>query len=659
MTGRLGIDDVSPSVGGGRYPSKAVIGEVVPIGATVWREGHDAVAANVVWRKVGSRGAAQHVRMTPTGPGTDRFEAVVVPDESGLWTFRVDAWSDPWATWRHAVTVKLDAGQTAEELANDLEVGARLLQRVGRRPAERANRDLLFGAANALRDTAMPLHSRVAPALFPAVETIMTERPVRELITRGRPQQVYVDRERALFSSWYELFPRSTGGRDETGRAVHGSFVTAAKELDRVAAMGFDVVYLPPIHPVGTAHRKGRNNSVNAGPGDVGSPWAIGSAEGGHDAIDPELGTIEDFDAFVQRSHDLGMEVALDFALQAAPDHPWVAEHPEWFTVRPDGTIAYAENPPKKYQDIYPINFDNDPAGIYAESLRVVLHWVEHGVRIFRVDNPHTKPPNFWHWLIWQVKARYPDVLFLAEAFTRPARLFGLARLGFTQSYTYFTWRTTKAELTEFALMHAERADEARPNLFVNTPDILPEHLQTGGPAMFAIRATLASTMAPTWGVYSGYELYEWEPAKPGSEEYLNSEKYELRPRDFHAAAATGNSLEAYLTRLNEIRRAHPALQQLRDIHFHHVDNDAIIAYSKTDPATGDTVLVVCTLDSHNAQQGTTSLDMPALGVDWNDGVTVHDEVTGDTYRWGQFNYVRLEPWNHVAHVFRVSRAAG
>jgi starch synthase (maltosyl-transferring) len=654
MTGRLGIDDVTPSVGDGRHPAKAVLGEVIPISADVWREGHDAVAANVVWRKVGNRGPAHHVRMEHAGLGTDRFEAVVTADEPGLWSFRIDAWSDPWATWRNAVTKKLDAGQSPEELANDLETGARLLQRVGRRPAERPNRDLLFGAANALRDTALPLHARVAPAMFPAVHSIMTERPVRELITRGRSLQVYVDRVRAQYGSWYEFFPRSTGGRDETGRAVHGSFVTAAKELDRVAAMAFDVVYLPPIHPVGTMHRKGRNNSVNAGPGDVGSPWAIGSAEGGHDAIDPELGTLEDFDAFVQRTNDLGMEVALDFALQCAPDHPWVQSHPEWFTVRPDGTIAYAENPPKKYQDIYPVNFDNDPAGIYAESLRVVLHWVEHGVRIFRVDNPHTKPPNFWHWLIWQVKARYPDVLFLAEAFTRPARLFGLARLGFTQSYTYFTWRTTKQELTEFALMHAERCDEARPNLFVNTPDILHESLQHGGRAIFAIRAALASTMAPTWGVYSGFELYEGEAAKPGSEEYLNSEKYELRPRDFPAEAAAGNSLEPYITRLNEIRRVHPALQQLRNIAFHHCDNDQIIVYSKTDPATGDTVLVVINLDPWNAQSGNTALDLPALGFNWDDTFTVHDEITGGTWQWGQFNYVALQPWDHVAHIFAV-----
>jgi starch synthase (maltosyl-transferring) len=662
MTGRLGIDDVTPSVGDGHHPSKAVVGEVVPIGATVWREGHDAIAANVVWKKVGSDGPGVHVRMAPTRDDVDHFTATVVADEPGLWTFRVDAWSDPWATWRHAVTVKLKAGQGPDELANDLEVGARLLQRVGRRPAERANRDLLFAAANALRDTSLPVQERVEPALFPAVQAIMVERPVRELITRGQPRQVYVDRPRALFGSWYEFFPRSTGGRDENGEPVHGTLTTSAKELDRVAAMGFDVVYLPPIHPIGTVYRKGPNTAAmpggnpNAQPGDVGSPWAIGSADGGHDAIHPELGTFDDFDDFVARARDLGMEVALDFALQCAPDHPWVAAHPEWFTVRPDGTIAYAENPPKKYQDIYPVNFDNDPAGIYAESLRVVLLWVEHGVRIFRVDNPHTKPANFWHWLIWQVKAKYPDVLFLAEAFTRPARMFGLGRLGYTQSYTYFTWRTGKQELTEFALMHAERADECRPNLFVNTPDILHESLQTGGPSMFAIRATLAATMSPTYGVYAGFELYEWEPVKPGSEEYKNSEKYALRPRDFAGALNEGRSLEPYLTRINEIRRAHPALQQLRDIHFHHTDNDQVIAYSKTDVKTGDTVLVVCTLDPDNVQTANLALDMPSLGADWNDSLVVHDEISGATFQWGQFAFARLEPWRAVAHILTVTR---
>jgi starch synthase (maltosyl-transferring) len=662
VTGRLGIDDVTPAVGGGRYPSKAVVGESVPIRAVVWREGHDAVAANVVWKRLGSQGPGQHVRMTPDGVGTDAWLASVVAAEPGLWTFRVDAWSDPWNTWLHAIHAKVDAGQEALELVNDLENGARLIERVGRRPGERANRELLFGAAAALRDTTLALPERLAPALSEPVGVILTERPIRELLTRGRTHQVWVDRRKALYGSWYELFPRSTGGRDETGRAVHGSFVTASKDLDRIAAMGFDVVYLPPIHPIGEVNRKGPNTPTMPGgnpdapPGSVGSPWAIGSKLGGHDAIDPQLGTLEDFDEFVARTRELGMEVALDLALQCAPDHPWVAAHPEWFTTRPDGSIAYAENPPKKYQDIYPINFDNEPTGLYAEVLRVCKHWAEHGVRIFRVDNPHTKPPNFWHWLIWQLKAEYPDVLFLAEAFTRPARLYGLARIGFTQSYTYFTWRTGKQEITDFAVEHAARADEARPNLFVNTPDILHASLQHGGRGTFAIRATLAATLSPSWGVYSGYELYEHEAVRPGSEEYLDSEKYQLRPRDFDAALATGNSLQPWLTRLNEIRAAHPALQQLRDLHFHFVGNDQLLAFSKTDPVSGDTVICVITLDPSTAQQGTVWLDLPSLGLKWGESFGVRDEVGGIGYTWGQANFVRLEPWRAVCHIMTVLR---
>ena len=383
-------------------------------------------------------------------------------------------------------------------------------------------------------------------------------------------------------------------------------------------------------------HRKGRNNSVAAAPGDVGSPWAIGSDKGGHDAVHPKLGTIEDFDEFVAATRDHGMEVALDFALQCAPDHPWARDHPEWFTVLPDGTIAYAENPPKKYQDIYPINFDNDPAGLYEEVLRVMRFWISHGVKIFRVDNPHTKPPDFWAWLIGRVKSEDPDVLFLSEAFTRPARLYGLAKLGFTQSYTYFTWRTAKWELTEFGEQIAEHADYARPNLFVNTPDILHESLQHGGPGMFAIRAVLAATMSSAWGVYSGYELFEHRPVREGSEEYLNSEKYELRPRDFEAALADGESLEPFLTRLNEIRRVHPALHQLRTIKFHHPDNDAIVAYSKFDPATGDQVLVVVTLNPFGPEEATLWLDMGALGMEPYDRFWVRDEITGNEYQWGQ-----------------------
>ncbi|MBA2308478.1 MAG: alpha-1,4-glucan--maltose-1-phosphate maltosyltransferase [Pseudonocardiales bacterium] len=656
MAGRLGIDEVSPIVSCGRYPSKAVVGEWIPVRSTVWREGHDAVAATVVWKQVGTPGAGQQLRMAPDPSDPDRWIAHVVPDAEGMWSFRVDAWSDPWATWRHAVEAKVEAGQSADELSNDLQTGVELLSGVSRRPTEAPNCELLAAATTALADTTLPLPARLAVALSEPVETIMTERPVRELITRGPQHQVWVDRPRALFGSWYELFPRSTGGRDETGRAVHGSFVTATKELDRIAAMGFDVVYLPPIHPIGELHRKGANNVETAEPDDVGSPWAIGSPLGGHDAIHPELGTMEDFGAFVEQTRELGMEVALDYALQTAPDHPWVSEHPEWFTTRPDGTIAYAENPPKRYQDIYPLNFDNDPSGIYAEMLRVLLFWVEHGVRIFRVDNPHTKPPDFWEWLIWQVKTRHPDVLFLAEAFTRPARLYGLARLGFSQSYTYFTWRVTKQELTEFAVEQAEKADEARPNLFVNTPDILHATLQHGGPGMFAIRAALAATLSPSWGVYSGYELFEHQAVAAGSEEYLDSEKYQLRPRDFDAALSAGKSLQPWITKLNEIRRAHPALQQLRELTVHHIDNASLMAYSKIDPATGDTVIVVVNLNPVAAEQGTLWLDQPALGMHWGAGFVVHDEVTGESYPWSQSNFVRLEPWKAVAHVMHVLR---
>jgi starch synthase (maltosyl-transferring) len=422
--------------------------------------------------------------------------------------------------------------------------------------------------------------------------------------------------------------------------------------------MEFDVVYLPPIHPIGTVNRKGKNNTLTTVEGDVGSPWAIGSADGGHDAVHPELGTMADFEAFVARTRELGMEVALDFALQAAPDHPWVTAHPEFFTTKPDGTIAYAENPPKKYQDIYPINFDNDPAGFYAEARRVLQVWIDAGVKVFRVDNPHTKAINFWHWLIWDVKKSHPDVLFLAEAFTKPAMMHQLARAGFTQSYTYFTWRTEKWEIEEYGTSLAGTAHYMRPNFFVNTPDILPMHLQYGGPPMFKIRAVLASMMSPTWGVYSGYELYEHVALRPGAEEYLDSEKFQLRPRDHDGAVAQGRSLAPYLTRLNQIRRAHPALQQLRTLTFHPIDNENLICFSKTDPGSDDAVLVVVTLSSQHTQIGTTALDMGALGMEWSDRFTVTDQISGAQYEWGQFNYVELDPYREPAHVFTVTRHA-
>lgn len=661
MAGRVEVDEVEPVISCGRYPAKAVVGETVPVQATVWREGHDAVAATLVVRHLGSHyplPGEPPTGQSPAAPvriamrsGFDAyvFHGAFTPDAVGLWVFRVEGWGDPLQSWRSAVTAKLDAGQGESELSNDLLIGAELFDRAAA-VVPPARREPVLAAAAALRTSGDPV-PRAAPALSAEVGELLDRYPLRELVTAGQDHQLWVDRPLARRGAWYEMFPRSTGGWDADGRPVHGTFATAAAALPRIAEMGFDVVYLPPVHPIGRVHRKGRNNSATAEPGDVGSPWAIGSAAGGHDAVHPKLGTIDEFDSFVAAAGRLGMEVALDLALQCAPDHPWAARHPEWFTALPDGTIAYAENPPKKYQDIYPLNFDNDPAGLYAEVLRVVRFWMDHGVKVFRVDNPHTKPPDFWVWLIAAVKNIDPDVLFLSEAFTPPARQYGLAKLGFTQSYTYFTWRTTKSELTEFGRQIAELADFRRPNLFVNTPDILHASLQYGGPAMFAVRSVLAATLSPTWGVYSGFELFEDRALHEGSEEYLDSEKYELRPRDFAGAVAEGRSLEPFIARLNEIRRMHPALSQLRTVHFHTVDNDALLAYSKFDPATGDTVLVVVNLNPFGPEQGMLRLDMWALGMEDYQRFWVRDHISGEDYHWGQDNYVRLDPQRAVSHI--------
>jgi starch synthase (maltosyl-transferring) len=660
VVGRLGIADVTPVVAGltpGEYPACAVVGELLPISAVVFREGHDAVGASVALRAPGAT-KPELIRMEPGAPGMDRWHAEAVLDRPGRWTFSIEAWSDPLSTWHDSLTVKVAAGQDADELSNDLEVGAALLTRFGKSLPKSMQplRLQASAAATALRDATMGLLERVTPALDPQLQHAIHDRPLRELLTRSPSYEVYVDRPRALFGSWYEFFPRSIGAVldgsvDATTRPVrHGTLKDAAKHLDYVADLGFDIVYLPPVHPIGEVNRKGPNNTLKPAPWDVGSPWAIGSKDGGHDAIHPELGTMSDFTAFVRRANRLGLEVALDLAFQTAPDHPWVGTHPEWFTTKPDGTIAYAENPPKKYQDIYPLNFDNDPKGIYAEALRIVEVWVDAGVKIFRVDNPHTKPLNFWQWLIATVKKKHPDVLFLAEAFTRPAMMHALAKIGFTQSYTYFTWRNSKVELESYARELAEAADHMRPNFFVNTPDILNEYLQTGGRAAFAIRAILAATLSPSWGVYSGYELYESVPVRPGSEEYLDSEKYQLRPRDFAAAVAEGRSLAGLLRTLNAIRRAHPALHWLRNLHLQWIDNDAICCYSKYDPLTGDAVVVVCSVDPFAAQSGWTSLDLPALGLDWNDRFTVRDLLSGETFEWGQYNYVALDP-SRPAHI--------
>ncbi|MGA4863867.1 maltotransferase domain-containing protein [Streptomyces lavendulocolor] len=658
--GRIPVVDVTPRVDGGRRPARAVPGEVFEVSATVFREGHDAVAANVVLTGPdGEPGPWTPMRLT--APGTDRYAAPVSADREGDWTYRVEAWADPVATWRHTAEVKIPAGIDVELV---LEEGAVLLERAAAAfPAGEGAP--LTEAATRLRDPALSAAQRHAAALAPVVTGLLAARPLRELVTSSGELPLRVDRERALYGSWYEFFPRSEGAvvptvPDATGVVPpprSGTFRTAAHRLDAVAAMGFDVVYLPPIHPIGTSHRKGAGNTLTPGPHDPGSPWAIGSADGGHDAVHPDLGTLDDFDAFTGRARELGLEVALDFALQCSPDHPWVKEHPEWFRHRADGSIAYAENPPKKYQDIYPIDFDTDPEGLHAECLRVLRHWMAHGVRIFRVDNPHTKPVAFWERLIEAVHATDPDVLFLAEAFTRPAMLHALARVGFHQSYTYFTWRNSKEEvesyLSELAgLGGEESAAYLRPNLFVNTPDILHAYLQYGGRPAFAVRAVLAATASPTWGVYAGFELCENVAAGPGSEEYLDSEKYQYRPRDWAAEEAAGTSLAPLLRTLNEVRRAHPALRQLRNLRFHRADDDAVVCFSKRHG--DDWVLVVLNLDPHGVRETTVSLDLPALGLERTGTFTVRDELSADgaTYTWGRSNYVRLDPRRQVAHVF-------
>uniref|UniRef100_A0AAU3HPL0 Alpha-1,4-glucan:maltose-1-phosphate maltosyltransferase n=2 Tax=unclassified Streptomyces TaxID=2593676 RepID=A0AAU3HPL0_9ACTN len=647
-TVRIPVMDVRPVVDRGRRPAKAVVGETFEVTATLFGEGHDVVGANVVLCDPSGR-PGPWTPMRELAPGTDRWGAHVTPSATGHWTYRVEAWSDPVTGWRHAAGIKIPAGI---DVGLVLEEGAALHERAAAGVPEDAGRDTVLAAADTLRDDSLPPAERFAAALTPEVAATLAEHPLRERLTPSLPLPLLVERERALYGAWYEFFPRSEGGQVDP--PVHGTFRTAAERLPAIAEMGFDVVYLPPVHPIGATYRKGPDNTLSAGPEDVGVPWAIGSPEGGHDAIHPDLGTLDDFDAFVRRAGSLGLEIALDFALQCSPDHPWVEKHPEWFHHRPDGTIAHAENPPKKYQDIYPIAFDQDMPGLVTETVRVLRHWMDHGVRIFRVDNPHTKPVVFWEQVIADINATDPDVIFLAEAFTRPAMMRTLAEVGFQQSYTYFTWRNTKQELTEYLTeLTGDSAARMRPNFFVNTPDILHEFLQTGGRPAFALRAVLAATLSPTWGIYSGYELCENTPLRQGGEEYLHSEKYQLRPRDWQTAEREGRTIAPLITRLNRIRRDHRALREIRNLRFHQVDNDAVIAYSKR--SGDDTVVVVANLDPHHTRQATVSLDMPRLALSEDARVPVRDELTGETYNWGRSNFVRLGPGG--AHVLTVGPA--
>ncbi|KHK97584.1 alpha-1,4-glucan:maltose-1-phosphate maltosyltransferase [Microbacterium mangrovi] len=648
---------MDPTPDAGDFAPKAYVGEAVPFTVTAFREGHDLIGVQL--RLISPTGDESLHRLTALKNGLDTWRVDVVLLEQGDWTFRFEAFADDFATWQHAADLKIAAGV---DTALMREIGAVLVERAaGEKDRPDAERAGLRTVAKRLRDAGLPDDTALRIVRDRSLADEFRLRPLTSLMTVGDEYTLQVERTEAGDAAWYEFFPRSEGAvRLEDGTIRSGTFRTAIGRLDGVAGMGFQVLYLPPIHPIGRINRKGRNNTLDPQPGDPGSPWAIGAAEGGHDTVHPDLGTLEDFRAFVAAANERGIEVALDLALQAAPDHPWVAAHPEWFTTLPDGTIAFAENPPKKYQDIYPINFDNDPAGFRAEALRIVRHWIAQGVRIFRVDNPHTKPLQFWEWLIREVRREDPDIVFLAEAFTRPAPLRGLARAGFQQSYTYFTWRNTKNELVEFLTSLAtETADYLRPNLFVNTPDILTEYLQFGGRPAYRIRAALAATAAPTYGVYAGFELYE-NVARPGSEENIDNEKYEYKLRDWEAAEASGDSLAPYLRRLNAIRAAHPALHQLRNFRAHWSDDDAILVYSKhldaalSPTGRSDTIIVVANVDPHSVRETMVHLDTRVWGVEPGDAFEVEDLVTGARWSWTDHNFVRLDAFAEPVHILHV-----
>ena len=601
VIGRIVIDDPRPRTPGG-HPAKAVIGESVRVSADVFRDGHDILAARVKWRPVGEA-KWRDVAMRPLG--NDRWEAVVEPGALGLHEYVVEAWTDRLATLAHDIEVKEAAGEPVE--VERQEVGLeKKARKAGTAPAD---------------------------------------------LTRSDPLPLWVDRERALVGAWYELFPRSEGG---LARA-------AQSRLPDVAALGFDVVYLPPVHPIGRTHRKGPDNTLGGGPSDPGSPWAIGNEQGGHTAVEPGLGTIDDFDGFVAAAGALGLEVALDYALQCSPDHPWVGDHPEWFHRRPDGSIKYAENPPKKYQDIYPINFwpadDADRRALWQACKEILDFWISHGIRIFRVDNPHTKPLAFWEWVIPAIQKDHPETLFLAEAFTRPKMMAKLAEVGFTQGYTYFTWRNTRAELVEYLeeLTQGPTADYMRPSFWPNTPDILAGPLRNGPPAAFRLRLLMAATMVPTYGLYNGYELCENEPASPANEEYLHSEKYEVKHRDWQRS----DSLAPFVAQLNDIRRRHPAFAELRNIRFHRSNFDQILVWSKVVSSNGETddrMLMIANLDPHAFHEDTISLDLDALGLPANAPFQAHDELTGESWTWyGPVQYVRLDPQVAPGHVLHLT----
>jgi len=643
------IDAIQPSIGDGRHPVKAIVGETVAFEATVFRHGHERVRAALRWSSPGEHTVSE-TPMHLVNPGLDRWRGELPLDRVGRYRVGVVGWTDAYASWVDELAKRVRAAQP--DVGSEIAEGVALVERVRAtlRGGERRDVDALL---RRLRDAAADPVRLLEVASAEEATALMGRVAPRLDETCAEPERLIVaDRERARFGAWYELFVRSQG--TEPGRS--GTFRDAERRLDDIHDMGFDVVYLAPIHPVGRTNRKGADNRLEAGPDDPGSPWAIGSEHGGHTAIEPALGTLEDFDRFVEAAAVRGMEVALDLAFQCSPDHPWVRKHPDWFYRRPDGTIRYAENPPKKYQDIYPINFDTpDWEKLWAALREVVRAWVARGVRIFRVDNPHTKPIGFWTWLIESIQTEHPDVLFLAEAFTRPPMMQALAKRGFTQSYTYFTWRNAKFELVEYLteLTGTDMALYFRPNFFANTPDILPPILQRGGRAAFKTRLVLAATLSPSYGIYSGFELCE-NAAIEGRAEYLHSEKYEIKMRDWRAPG----HIRDFVGRVNRARHENPALQQLTDLRFLDIDSDQLLAYVKRSADGANAVIVVVNLDPHAAHAATLHVPPASIGIEAGRSYGVHDLLTGERYTWTDWNQVRLDPTaGEPAHILRVERA--
>ena len=660
---RVIIESVRPAIDHGRFPIKRTVGETVTVTADIFADGHDAIAGVLKYRLLSSHAerppAWQETALAPLG--NDEWTASFVVTALGTYEYTVEAWIDRFSSWRHALTAKVDASQ---DVSSELLEGAALIEEMVRLKPDATSVRLKPDTTSvrlepdttevaAILRSDLPQAERVAVATSPELRELMEGYPDRSAAaTYDRELLVIVDPIAARFSAWYEMFPRSITA--DPSRS--GTFREAETRLSDIAALGFDVLYLPPIHPIGRTHRKGRNNALVAEPGDPGSPWAIGSEDGGHTAVEPALGTLDDFDRFVGAANRLGLEIALDIAFQASPDHPWVREHPEWFRHRPDGSIKYAENPPKRYQDIYPFDFESRNWRALWEALRdVFLFWRSHGVRIFRVDNPHTKSFRFWEWCLAEVRRSHPETIFLAEAFTRPKVMKHLAKVGFSQSYTYFTWRNSAEELREYLteLTATEVREYLRPNFFANTPDILHAYLQHGGRPAFEARLILAATLSASYGIYSGFELCENEPIRHGSEEYLHSEKYEIKIRDWHAPG----HLRELIARVNGIRRDHPALQQNTSLQFHGVDNPALLWFSKRGE-DGDRVFVVVNTDPHHAQHGIVELPLEELGVREDAAFTVRDELDEAQYTWtGRRNYVRLDPAERVAHIFVVTGA--